>query len=135
MNKVIIISILAWIITVNLGKLYPLSKGERYYRNLQKWYLLANNSEWEKAKKLEEKLDNRDIVDFYHNNKEEELKKRLNEIMIRNQKSADDWMEIASIRYKLKQNNEIVDAIQSAYELDPIREDISKIYFTFQTSQ
>lgn len=135
MKKIILISVLIWIIIINLGKLWPLSKGERYYQNLSTWYLLVNNGEWEKAKEIEKKLDNRDIDDFYNKNNDEELKKKLNEIIMKNKKNADDWMEIAIIRYKLKKNDEIFEAIESAYRLDPIREDISKIYFTFQTSQ
>ena len=49
-------------------------------------------------------------------------------------KNADDWMEIAVLNYRLNKRDEAFKAIEKAYNLDPIREDISKIYFTYRTS-
>jgi len=134
MKKIFYISLVIWIIFINIGKIWPISKGERYYRNLQKWYLLANKGEWEKAKKIESKLRIEDIEYFTKENKEEELKRKLNQIIIKNTKSVDDWMEIAATYYRLNNRDKAFEAIESAYKLDPIREDVSKIYFTFRSS-
>lgn len=121
-------------IVINLGKIWPMSKGEKYYRNLQKWYLLANKGEWKKAKRIENRLKSEDIDNFKKQNEAEELEKRLEVLNSKDQKNADDWMEIATIDYKLNKKDEAYVAIENAYKLDPIREDISKIYFTYQTS-
>jgi len=134
MKKIFFISLLIWVLLINIGKIWPISKGERYYNNLQKWYLLANKGDWEEAKKIENKLKREDIQNFIKENKEEELKKKLNQIIIKNTKNADDWMEIAVVYYKLNNQNEAYEAIEKAHSLDPIREDISKIYFTFRPS-
>lgn len=134
MNEKILISLLIWIIAINLGKIWPMSVGERYYRNLQQWYLLANKGEWEKAKVIEKWLKNEDLQDFKKKNESGELKARLKVIENRDMKNADDWMEIAVLNYRLNKRDEAFSAIEKAYKLDPIREDISKIYFTYQTS-
>lgn len=119
-------------IVLNLGKVFPLSKGDRYYRNLQKWYLLANEGNWEKAEKIEKKLKSEDIAGFKKANKDEELKKRVEEINNKENKTADDWMEIAVLFYRINEKDKAYRAIENAHKIDPIREDISKIYFTFR---
>lgn len=134
MKDTVLISLLVWIIAANIGKLFPLSKGERYYRNLQKWYLLANRGEWEKAKKIENYLKITDIENFGKKNRAEELTKKLSEINIKVQKTTDDWMEMAVLLNRLNNKDGAYRAIENAYKLDPIREDVSKIYFTYQSS-
>ena len=54
--------------------------------------------------------------------------------MTQKNKSADDWMEIAVLFYHLGDKDKALEAIKSAHELDPIREDINKIYFTLDSS-
>lgn len=132
MKRLILISVLTWMIALNFGKVFPLSKGERYYRNLQRWYLLANEGNWERASKIEKKLKSEDIDSFKKANKSEELKRRVEEINKKENKSADDWMEIAVLSYRLNEKDKAYRAIENAYKMDPIREDISKIYFTFR---
>jgi len=135
MKEVLFVSLSIWIFLVNIVKIWPISRGDRYYQRLQRWYILANKNQWTEAKKIAKKLRDEDIVDFTQKNSDVQLKKRLNELTIKSTKSADDWMEIAVIDYRLNLRDEAYKAITSAYKLDPIREDISKIYFTFRTSQ
>jgi len=134
MKDVVLVSLLIWIIAANAGKLFPTSRGERYYRNLQKWYLLANKGEWEKAKRIEKHLKYSDIESFSKKNRADELVKNLGKINVKDQKTPDDWMEIAVLLNKLDRKDEAYKAIENAYKLDPIREDVSKIYFTYRTS-
>lgn len=131
MKKIFFTSLLIWILLINIGKIWPLSKGERYYQNLQKWYLQVNTGDWEKAKIIENKLKKEDIQNFIKENKEEELRKKLNQIIIKKTKTTDDWMEIAVLFYRLNNKNKAYEAIESAHRLDPIREDVNKIFFTF----
>jgi len=135
MKDTVLISLLVWIVIMNMGKIWPSSKGEQYYRNLQKWYMMANKGEWDKAKRIEKYLNPVDIKSFSNKNRTEELTKRLGEISSKVTKNADDWMESAVLQYKLGKKDEAYIAIENAYKLDPIREDISKIYFTYRTSQ
>lgn len=134
MKDTVLISLLIWVIVINVAKIFPTSRGEVYYRNLQKWYLLANKGEWEKAKIFEKYLKKADVENFSKKNKVEELTKRLGEISKKGMKTADDWMEIAVLLYRLNKRDETYKAIENAYKLDPIREDISKIYFIYRNS-
>ena len=134
MKEGVFLSLLIWIIVINIGKIWPSSYGERYYRNLQKWYMFANKGEWDKAKRIETRLKNEDIDNFKKGNEKGELEKRFEILDSKVDKNADDWMEIAVLLYKLKQKDAAYTAIEKAHNLDPIREDISKIYFTYQTS-
>lgn len=133
MKETVFVSLLIWIITINIGKVWPTSWGERYYQNLQRWYMLANKGEWDKANTIENKLKSGDIDNFKKENEKEELEKRLQILESRDQKNADDWMEIAVLLYRLNQKDDAYKAIEKAHNLDPIREDISKIYFTYRT--
>lgn len=132
MKDTFLISFLIWIIVANIGKVFPLSGGERYYRNLQKWYMYANEGQWEKAKNVERKLKLGDIENFSKKNKKEELEKRLSTLNTKDAKNADDWMEIGVLLYRLNRKDLAFEAIENAHKLDPIREDISKIYFTYR---
>lgn len=134
MKENVLISLLIWIIAINLGKVWPLSKGEIYYRNLQKWYVLANKGQWSKANLIEKKLESADIKAYSQQNKGSELLKKIAILENRERKNADDFMEMAVLYYKVNNREAAFKAIESAYKLDPIREDISKIYFTYQTS-
>jgi tetratricopeptide (TPR) repeat protein len=133
MKETVFISLLIWIITINIGKVWPISRGERYYQNLQRWYMLANKGEWDRAKRIESRLKNEDVDNFKKQNEKEELEKRFQILNLRDQKNADDWMEIAVLLYRLNQKDDAYKAIERAHNLDPIREDISKIYFTYRT--
>lgn len=135
MKKTLLISLLIWMLVINVGKVWPISYGDRYYRTLQKWYMLANKGEWEKAKALEKYLKAADIEDFSKKNKVEELTRRLDKITAKEQKNADDWMETAVLLYRLNKKDDAYKAIENAHKLDPIREDISKVFFTYRTSQ
>lgn len=115
-----------------LMKVRPLSAGERYQTDLRKWYRLVDQGNWEKAQKQAEKLKNEDIVSYSQKYEKKELLKQLGELRAKEDKSADDWMEISIILDKLGQYKEAYGAIAEAWNMDPIREDISKIYFTYQ---
>ena len=134
MKKTFLISFCIWVMMINGQRFWPISKGERYFRRLERWYMLAKRGDWEKAGKLENKIKAEDTGYYKKNNKSEELKKRLNELTVMEQKNAEEWMETALIFYKLGKKEEVYEAISKAHEIDPIREDINKIYFTYRTS-
>jgi len=51
-------------------------------------------------------------------------------LTVKTNKSADDWMEIAQIQSGLGNKSAEKQAIESAHNLDPIRKDIEKVYFS-----
>jgi hypothetical protein len=124
------IAILVGLTLINLYFSVNLSVGDRYVARLNKWYELALNNKWSEASKLEKKLDQADLKWFKDKYKAENLKKRLNELTIKTNKSADDWMEIAKIQSGLGDKIAEKQAIETALKLDPIRGDIEKVYFS-----
>jgi len=124
------IGILVTLTLINFYFSVDLSVGDRYVNRLNKWYSLALENKWDEAAKLEKKLDSDDLKWFKDKYKSENLKKRLNELTIKADKSADDWMEIAKIYSGLGNRESQKQAIKTAHEMDPIRADIEKVYFS-----
>lgn len=114
---------------INLYFSVNLSGGDRYVNRLNKWYSLVLDNNWNEANKLEKKLDPADLVWFKDKYKIENLKKQLNKLMVKKDKSADDWMTIAQIQSGINKE-EMKRAIEKAHQLDPIRSDIEKVYFS-----
>ncbi|KKR67084.1 MAG: hypothetical protein UU09_C0040G0003 [Microgenomates group bacterium GW2011_GWA2_40_6] len=124
------VPVLIWITLINLFSVVKISAGERYVARLNRWYSLASLGKWTAANKLEKKLDPADTEWYKNRNKTEDLKIRLNELTIRSDKTADDWMEVASIQGRLQKTDEAKVSVKKAHELDPVRSDIEKIYFS-----
>ena len=83
LTKYFFLLFLFFLIILNLFSLhqnqiiYSFSKGDKYYRNLQKWYYYAQKEKWDKALKLEKNLDYKDLSLFKQNNQIDFLKDNL----------------------------------------------------------
>jgi tetratricopeptide (TPR) repeat protein len=130
MKQIWVTTILIWLLIVGILRLYPLSRGDKYFAKLQKWYWALENSQWEKAKTMEKDLNKEDTAAFAKENENGELQRRLAQSKSKLNKTADDWAEISVILYKLGQYQESAEAAAAAYEIDPIREDVSRLYFS-----
>lgn len=124
---------LMWLLVVGILRVYPLSRGETYFQRLQKWYVAVENSRWESAKEIERGLRENDTAAYAKENENGELQRRLAQSKSKLNKNADDWAEISVILYRLGQYQESAEAAAMAYEIDPIREDINKLYFSSRT--
>ncbi len=129
------VSGLFFLLAVAIIRLYPLSKGERYYKRLQKWYNLVEMGRWEEVKVEERFLDRKDIDSFAKKNELSELQNSLAKVSSKKEKTADDWAEIAMLSYKLGEYQKASEAALKAHEMDPVREDLSQLYFTFHSIQ
>ncbi|MDP4010060.1 MAG: hypothetical protein Q8P53_03715 [Candidatus Shapirobacteria bacterium] len=107
-----------------------LSAGDRYSGRLKLWYLLANKGDWGNAAKLESNLDSVDIANYKSLYQPEELKKRMDTLIQKPNKSVEDWMELAKLQLKFNQTEAADLSISQAHKLDPIREDIEKLYLS-----
>ena len=56
MKQIWVTTILIWLLIVGILRLYPLSRGDKYFAKLQKWYWALENSQWEKAKTMEKAM-------------------------------------------------------------------------------
>lgn len=106
-----------------------LSPGDRYYGRLSLWYYYAKKGDWVNAHLLESQLDSVDIAAYKNTHDPSQLKKYLNNLLIRSNKTVEDWLEIAQIQNLLGKKSEAVDSVNKARILDPIRDDISRIYY------
>lgn len=121
-------------LTLIKTKYYSLSKGDQYFGNLGLWQVFAQSGDWQTASSLEKKLDPSDLQ-FYKNQLDPtSLKKQLNTLIANPQKTVDDWLEITRINLILGKLPEAKQSITQAHNLDPIRDDITKLYYQLNKS-
>ena len=105
------------------------STGDRYYGRLSLWYYYAKKGDWTGAHLLETKLNPVDIAGYKNSHDPAALKKYINELEVKPNKTAEDWLELAQTQYLLGKKSESVNSVGKAFALDPIRNDISRIYY------
>lgn len=109
--------------------IYSLSAGDRYFGRLSLWYLYVKDNRLADAAKLEPKLDPVDTIVFKIQYFPPEIKKRLNELSVKKDKTTEDLMEIAILQAKLNKHQDALTSVSRAHDLDPIRSDIEKLYY------
>ena len=82
MKQIWVTTILIWLLIVGILRLYPLSRGDKYFAKLQKWYWALENSQWEKAKTMEKDLNKEDTAAFAKENENGELQRRLAQVKV-----------------------------------------------------
>jgi hypothetical protein len=105
------------------------NRGENYRGKLYFWYLMVQNGDCNSALKIENFLDPIDIKDYKSANSPEELQKKLNNLSIKTNKSTDDWIELARTQFMLGFISDYKNSLAQAFKLDPIRDDITKLYY------
>lgn len=140
--KIAAVSFLAITIIINLygfyvpkplfdikQQIFSLSAGNHYFGLLNLYYYLAENQHWDIASTVEKYLDPADISYFRSQHYPPILKKTLNELTAKSQKTSDDLVELARIQLLLGMKQDANDSLYKAKNLDPVREDISQAYF------
>jgi len=105
------------------------SAGDRYYGRLSLWYYFAQKGDWTNAHLLESRLDPVDIASYKNSHDPAELKKYLNNLETKPRKTVEDWLELAQIQNLLGKGSEALESVSKAKALDPLRDDISRIYY------
>ena len=111
-------------------QLFSLNQGENYFGRLNLWRLLVQNNDWINAAKLESNLNQSEIDDYKFNYQPSELQKRIDLLEKRENKSVEDYLELARIQLLLGQKQNSLESIQKARQLDPIRDDIDRLYYS-----
>lgn len=106
-----------------------LSKGDQYFGRLSLWYLFARSGNWDDATLLEPKLDPADYLAFKSVNNPSDLKKYINNIQIKTNKTTEDWLELARVQSVLGQKEDCLNSITKAKSLDLVRDDLDQIYY------
>jgi hypothetical protein len=100
-----------------------------YLGRLNFWHLLVQNGDWDNAILLEDKLNQNQVADYKLNHQPEQLQKKINQSEINDQKTADNYIELAKNQSLLGLNQQAIDSIKKAHQLDPIRSDIDKLFY------
>lgn len=108
---------------------YSLSSGQRYYSRLSLWYHYAQAGDWSSADNLEASLDPSDIFFYKVAHEPSELKKYINNLTVKSDKTIEDWLELSRIQYILGKTDSAGRSLLQAKNLDPVRDDISQMYY------
>ena len=110
--------------------LFSLNHGDNYFGRLNLWRLLVQNNDWVNAAKLEPKLNQSEINDYKCNYQPSELQKKADYLNSKNNKSVEDYIELARIQLLLNQKQNSLASIQKARQLDPLRDDVDRLYYS-----
>jgi len=113
--------------------LFSLSKGSLYVARLNLWRLFIDNRQWDLADKQEKYLDPPDLIVYKARYHPEELKKQLNSLVVRPDKTVEDYIEIAKLYHRLGKDSDAQNSLLLAKNADPIRDDINALFFESQT--
>ncbi len=100
-----------------------------YLGRLDFWHLLVQNGDWNNAATLENKLNPDQVTTYKLNHQPQELQKKIAQIDINNQKTADNYIELAKSQSLLGQNDQAIDSIKKAHQLDPVRPDVDRLFY------
>ena len=111
-------------------QLFSLNKGDNYSGRLNLWRLLVQNNDWFNAAKLESRLNETEINDYKFNYQPSELQKKIDFLNKKTDKSVEDYIELARIELLLGQKENSLESIKKARQLDPIRDDVDRLYYS-----
>jgi hypothetical protein len=110
--------------------LFSLNKGDSYSGRLNLWRLLVQNNDWVNAAKLEDNLNPSEISDYKFNYQPIELQKKADYLNNKKEKSIEDYVELSRVQLLLGQKENSIESIKKARQLDPIRDDIDRLYYS-----
>ncbi len=110
--------------------LFSQNLGDSYSGRLNLWRLLVQNNDWVNAAKLESRLNETEINDYKFNYQPSELQKKVDSLNNKTNKSVEDYVELARIQLLLGQKQNSFESIKKARQLDPVRDDIDRLYYS-----
>ena len=100
-----------------------------YLGRLDFWHLLVQNNDWQNAAILESGLNQSQVTNYKLAHQPQELQKKISQLETTNDKTADDFVELAKSQTLLGLNDQAIQSIKKAYQLDPIRTDINRLFY------
>ena len=116
--------------TKNKIQMASLNKGDSYSGRLNFWRLLVQNNDWLEASKLEANLNQTEISDYKFQNQPDQIKQRISLISQKSFKTPQDYIQLAKLYSLINQSNNSFEAIKIAHQLDPVRDDIDRLYYS-----
>lgn len=119
------------IFTKTKKQLFSFNVGDSYSGRLNFWRLLVQNNDWTNAAKLELYLSSTEIKDYKFNYQPSELQKKVDFINSKKEKSVEDYIELSRLQLLLNQKQNSFEYIKKARQLDPVRDDVDRLYYSF----
>jgi len=116
--------------TQSKSKLSSLVGSTSYLGRLDFWHLLVQNGDWSNAATLEDKLNSDQVTSYKLSYLPQEIQKRIDNLDINNQKTADDYVELAKSQSLLGLSDQAIDSIKKAHQLDPVRSDVDRLFYS-----
>lgn len=133
-KNILVLSVLFALTFLNLLLNYPLSVGEQYFSRLKHWTQAAWSGDWFTARILERSLDQADLQFIKAQIDPVYLEAQIRQFNDKKNRTPEDYLAIAKISLKLNRPTDAFLAVSYARQLDPVRDDIDKLYFTFPSS-
>lgn len=109
------------------------SKGDRYFGRLLLWQTYVLAKKWPQAQLLESSLNSSDLAYYQSIYYPQNLKKELNQLTVKPKKTIEDYIRIAQIEQQLSDPKDALVAIEKARQIDPVRPDLTAIYWQLQS--
>jgi hypothetical protein len=105
-----------------------LDGSSKFLGQLNLWYWFANQNDWSNAVKFESNLDQINL--FKSNNQPQQLAQKITELQNKENKDAQDYLLLAKIQSSLGLNQEAVQSVIKAHQIDPIRPDLDQLFYS-----
>lgn len=116
--------------TESKSKLSSFQGSNSYLGRLSFWQLLVQNNDWDNASSLESKLNQDQVKNYKLSYQPIEIQKKINNFKIDYFNTADDYIELAQNQTLLGLSSQALNSIKKAHQLDPIRSDIDRLYYS-----
>lgn len=116
--------------TESKSKLSSFQGSNSYLGRLSFWQLLVQNNDWDNASSLESKLNQDQVKNYKLSYQPIEIQKKINNFKIDYFNTADDYIELAQNQTLLGLSSKALNSIKKAHQLDPIRSDIDRLYYS-----
>ena len=107
---------------------FSLDGQSQFIGQLNLWSFFAIRDNWQQAALFESDLQQ--IEDFKKNNQPDQLYQLHNELQLKANKDAQDYLQLAKIQSTLGLKTQALDSIKKAHQLDPIRSDLDKLFYS-----
>jgi len=118
------------IFTQSKIQLSALDGSTSYFGRLKLWQLLAQSNNWNEAATLESDLNQPQVKNYKSANQPDKLQQKITELNHKSPITADDYLEIARMQSILGLSSQAIDSIKKAHQLDPIRPDVDKLFYS-----
>jgi hypothetical protein len=115
-------------LTQNKIQFSKLDGSSNFIGRLNLWYFFAGVNDWDNAAKFETNLNQTQI--FKLNHQPEKLFQKINELKAKTNKDTQDYLDLAKTQSVLGLNQDAIESIKQAHQLDPIRPDLDKLFYS-----